>query len=174
MKKIIYTLLMTASFTNLCFSQDSLFKVTGEGITDYIVTTCETKTQSEIYKKTIEWISFTFKNSNEVIQSQIENDMIRIEGFTESFNGTSNANYLIEISFKEGKYKFDPIKFTIINGINKYDFFLTFSSYYKSDGTVKERLKDTVSGVENLINSLNTKLKQHILGIKSETKKNDW
>ncbi len=140
MKKIIYTLLMTASFTNLCFSQDSLFKVTGEGITDYIVTTCETKTQSEIYKKTIEWISFTFKNSNEVIQSQIENDMIRIEGFTESFNGTSNAKYIIEISFKEGKYKFDPIKFTIINGINKYDFFLTFSSYYKSDGTVKERL----------------------------------
>lgn len=156
------------------FSQDSVFKVTNEAITDYIVTSCETKTQNEMYKKTIEWISLTFKNSKEVIQSQIENDMIRIEGFTESFNGTSNATYLIEISFKEGKYKFDPVKFAIINGINKFDFFSTFSSYFKSDGSVKERLKDTVSGVENLINGLNIKLKEYILGIKSETKKNDW
>lgn len=172
MKSIISLLLLILSISG--FSQDSLFKITKEGITDYIVTTCETKPQSEIYKKTIEWISLTFKNSKEVIQSQIENDMIRIEGFTESFNGTSNATYLIEISFKEGKYKFDPVKFTIINGINKFDFFSTFSSYFKSDGTVKERLKDTVSGVENLINSLNTKLEQYILGIKSETKKNDW
>lgn len=172
MKSIISLLLLILSISG--FSQDSLFTVTKEGITDYIVTTCETKTQSDIYKKTIEWISLTFKNSKEVIQSQIENDMIRIEGFTESFNGTSNASYLIEISFKEGKYKFNPVKFTIINGINKFDFFSTFSSYFKSDGTVKERLKVTVSGVENLINSLNTKLKQYILGIKSETEKNDW
>jgi hypothetical protein len=172
MKNIILLLSLILSISG--FSQDTSFKVSKDGITDYIVTSCETKTQIEIYKKTIEWISLNFNNSKEVTQSQIENEMIRIEGFTESFNGTSNATYLIEISFKEGKYKFDPVKFTIINGINKFDFFSTFTSYFKSDGSVKERLKDTVTGVENLINSLNIKLKDHILGIKSETIKNDW
>jgi hypothetical protein len=155
------------------FSQDSVFKVTKEGITDYIVTPCETKTQNEIYKKTIEWISLTFKNSKEVIQSQIENDMVRIEGFTESFNGAGDATYLIEISFKEGKYKFDPLKFTMIYGTVKYNFFSDYSSYFKSDGSVKERMKVTVSAVENLVNGLNIRLKEYILGIKSETK-NDW
>lgn len=172
MKSIILFLLLILTISG--FSQDPIFKISKDGITDYIITPCETKTQSELFKKTIEWVSLTFKNSKEVIQSQIENDMIRIEGFAESFNGTSNATYLIEISFKEGKYKFDPVKFTIINGINKFDFFSTFSSYFKSDGNVKERLKDTISGVENVINSLNINLKEYILEIKSEIKKNDW
>ena len=171
MKSIILLLLLVVSISG--FSQDSIFKVSKEGITDYIVTSCETKTQSEMYKKTIEWISLTFKNSKEVIQSQVENEMIRIEGFTESFNGYLDAMYLIEISFKEGKYKFDPIKFTMTKDMNKFDFFSTYPSYFKSDGSVKERLKITVSAVENLVNGLNIRLKEYILGIKSETK-NDW
>jgi hypothetical protein len=168
------TLLLLLILANSGFSQETLFKITKDGITDYIVTPCEGKTQNEIYKKTVEWISLTFKNSKEVIQSQIENDMIRIEGFAELFNGTSNATYLVEISFKEGKYKFDPVQFTIINGINKFDFFPNFTSYFKSDGSIKERLKDTVTGIENLINGLNIKLKEYVLAIKSDTKKSDW
>jgi hypothetical protein len=168
MKSIILISLMTMSISG--FSQDVSFKVTSESITDFLITPCENKTQIEIYKKTIEWISITFKNSKQVIQSQIENDMIRIEGFTESFNGgPSSAVYLIEISFKEGKYKFDPLEFTIINGVNKFKFFPNFATYFKSDGSVKERLKDTVSGVEDTFNVLNLSLKEYIM-----EKKSDW
>jgi hypothetical protein len=168
MKSIILISLMTLSISG--FSQDTLFKVTSEAITDFLVISCENKTQNEIYKKTIEWISINFKNPKQVIQSQIENDMIRIEGFTESLHGgPSSAIYLIEISFKEGKYKFDPLEFTIINGVNKFKFFPNFTTYFKSDGSVKERLKDTVSGVENTINGLNISLKEYIMG-----KKSDW
>ena len=169
MKGFILISLLTLSITG--YSQDTLFKVNHVAITDFLVTSCENKTQTEIYKKTFEWVSRTFKNSNQVIQSKIENEMIRIEGYTESFAGGSlNAVYLIEISFKVGKYKFDPLKFTLTNdGIHKFEFFETFTSYFKSDGNVKERLKDTVSGVENTINGLNTSLKDYIMG-----KKSDW
>lgn len=168
--KILF-LLSTFLISFFSFSQETEFKTSQDYITDYLVTPCDSTTKEEIYKKTIAWISVNFKNSKEVIQSQIENEMIRIEGFTENFNGTSNALYTIEISFKDGKYKFDPLSFTIINGLNTFDYFTTYSSYFKKNGDVKERLKVTVNGVNDLFNGLNHNLKNYIIG---KSKKDDW
>ena len=84
MKKIIYFLLATISISNLSFSQETEFKFDKEGFTDFVVTQCEGKTQAELYKKALDWVSVTYKNPKEVIKAQIENDYIRIEGSSNS------------------------------------------------------------------------------------------
>lgn len=175
MKKVLFVLtVLNILLPKKVKAQEVEFNISKDKITNYLISNCDGKSKEELYKKTIDWISINFKNPKEVIQSQIENEMIRIEGFTKNFNGTSNASYLIEISFKEGKYKFDPISFTIINGLNKFDFFSTYSTYFKSDGTVKERLKDTVKGASDLINNLNKSLATYINEGKELNKKDEW
>ncbi len=170
MNKIIYLLFLF--FVNFSIAQDTQFKITKESITDYIVVSFKDQTQSVLYKKTLDWIAVTYKNPNEIIKSQIENDFIRIEGFETNFNGSSNCSYQIEISFKDGKLKFDPQIFTIINGTNKFDLFSTYKSYFDSDGLVKNRLKPTIEGSETTINSLIKSLNDYI--ISGKTKKDDW
>lgn len=163
---------MIFSFCLFSYSQDTKFTITNEGITDYLVTNSDSKTQKEIYTKTMQWVALTFKNTDAVIQSNIENELVRIEGYSKKFNGVSDAEYLIEISFKEGKYKFDPLGFTIINGINKFDLFATYKTFFKKDGSVKNRVKVSIEGAENLLNGLNIDLKNNVMGDKKD--KNDW
>ena len=111
MKKIILLLSLLSSST-IIYSQETEFKFVKEGFTDFVITQCEGKTQSELYKKALDWVSVTFKNPKEVIKAQIENDYIRIEGSSKNlvcFNAMgkscNTAKYNIEISFKDGKYK---------------------------------------------------------------------
>lgn len=172
MKNLIFFLFIILS--NLSFSQVAKkYGITKDELTDFVVIEIPGKTKDEIYKKTVDWISKNFKNSKEVIQSQIAPDFIRFEGYSENFNGSSNALYVIEISFKDGKYKFDPTSFTIINGINKYDFFSNYKSFFKSDGSVKDRLLVTVNGVIDLFNGLNESLEKYVMDNQSP-KKDDW
>lgn len=168
--KVLQILIFSISIFS--YSQETKFTITNEAITDYLVTNCDTKTQNEIYAKTLQWIALTFKNTDAVIQAKVENELLRIEGYTEKFNGVSDASFMIEISFREGKYKFDPLEFTIINGINKFDLFSTHKTYFKNDGSVKSRVKETIEGAENIINGLNIDLKNHIMGVKKD--KDDW
>ena len=81
MRKIIITLLAFVSTINFLLGQETEFKFSPDGFTDYVVISCEGKAQSDLYKKTLDWISVTYKNPSEVIKAQIENEYVRIEGF---------------------------------------------------------------------------------------------
>ena len=104
-------------FFNLSiYGQESEFKFTKDGLTDFVVTPVNGKMQNELYKKTLDWISLTFKEPGEVIKANIENEYIRIEGFSKelicySYMGKrcGATKYEIEISFKDGKYTFDVL-----------------------------------------------------------------
>ena len=67
-------------FVSINIYSQTEFKFDKDGFTDFIVGECEGKSQSELYKKAIEWISINYKNPKEVIKATIENDYIRIEG----------------------------------------------------------------------------------------------
>ena len=117
MKKIL--LILTLALYNIGYAQVTEFTFTKDGLTDYVVTQCEGKTQSEIYKKCIDWIAYTYKNPLSVTQAKIENEYIRIEGIRESLICDNSAlygkvcrdgKYTLEISFKDGKYKFEILK----------------------------------------------------------------
>lgn len=182
MKKIFYLFIL---ITGISGAQEKEFTFNNErGMTDFIVTPIDGKTTPEIYKKVIEWIKVTFKNPSEVILSTIENEYVRFEG--SSFLANSNAKYQIEVSIKEGRYKFDlislqfyvtPTQYNIGGWTNSYINFNGNSSQksranmYKNDGSLRGWCK-FVPDIPLYFNDLNKSLSE---SIKSSLKNNnDW
>lgn len=173
-------------------AQETEFTFNNErGMTDFIVTPVEGKTAPEIYKKVIEWIKVTYKNPDKVLLSTIENDYIRIEGASDSFYSISsmlgrqylNTKYQIEISVKDGRYKFDIISMqcysnpsqysaggwsenALFNGNMNSD---ALKNIYKKDGTLRSLWK-YLPDVPAYFNDLNKSLRDYII---SNIKKND-
>jgi hypothetical protein len=190
MKKTLLLIFLISGIVN---AQETEFTFNSErGMNDYIVTVVEEKTAPEIYKKVIEWIKITYKNPDKVILSTIENEYVRFEGSSESLYSLNmgimgvmyqNTKYQIEISIKEGKYKFDVISMqnytapsqyssggwnenALFNGNMTKEALLTF---YKKDGTLKNVWKN-LPQVPPYFNDLNKSL---YLTIISTVKKND-
>jgi hypothetical protein len=183
MKKLILGLFIAVSlYSN---AQETEFTFTAErGMTDFIVTPVEGKTATEIYKKVIDWIKVTYKNPNEVILSTIENEYLRFEGISDI--STYKCKYQIEISIKEGKYKFDLIGLQVYVGPNQSgvpvgwnDFkavnFIknstkeSLENMYKKDGTYRAWVK-YVPEFLLYFNNLNKSLSESIV---SNVKKSD-
>ncbi len=179
MKKIIILLLLF--LTKIGFAQETEFKLTKEGFTDFVVIDCQNKSQSELYRKTLDWINVTYHTPSEVIKGQIENDYIRIEGFANHVI-SSGTKYQIEISFKDGKYKFDIIK---IEFYSDMDYLSVGQPYWKEfdivdtkrfvDGNGQIIRKAKVwNRVTNYFNNLNSSLKDFISSEQIPSKKKDW
>lgn len=182
MKKITLTLLLLISFYSN--GQETEFTFNSErGMTDYIVTQVEGKTAPEIYKKVIDWIKVTYKNPNEVILSTIENEYVRFEGITNEID-TFKYKYQIELSVKEGKYKFDLIGLQFYLETNTYgnmgwnNSMVNFNtnstkeevkSLFRKDGTYRNYL-EYVPKVPIFLNNLN---KSILESITSTLKKGD-
>lgn len=177
MKKII--LLFFLFSTRIGFTQETEFKFSKNEFTDFVVVECKNKTQSELYKKTLDWVAVTYNRPSAVIQGQIENDYIRIEGFSKDLvaNGTK---YQIEISFKDGKYKFDIIQIEFWHDLDfpepkwkKFDMINT-NKYFDKEGKIKGRYKSVCSRITEYFNSLNSNLKDFILSEQVPSNKKDW
>lgn len=182
MKKLVLIVFFIYGYTN---AQETEFTFTAErGMTDFIVTPVEGKTAIEIYKKVIEWIKVNYKNPNEVILSTIENEYIRFEGVSDILK--LKSKYQIEISIKDGKYKFDLINLQVFVAPNQMgtpvgwnNYYVNFNSnsskesrenMYKSDGSYKSWCKNT-SEIPTFFNELNKSLFESIV---STVKKSDW
>ncbi len=178
MRKIIYFIVLLSTIS---FAQGTEFKFTINGFTDYVVTPIQGKSAEELYKKTLEWILITYKNPKKVIVKQADNDFITIESFSNKLllfntNGKNyyDAKYQIEISFKDGKYKFDVISVNLLNSKNKSDMDLKdLSEYYKKDGSLKTSYKYFPDNFAQFYNDLNNNLKDYLLDLTID-KKNDW
>ncbi len=165
-------------------AQETEFTFTADkGMTDFIVTPVEGKTAPEIYKKVIEWIKVTYKNPNEVILSTIENEYVRFEGITNEIDN-SKYKYQIELTIKDGKYKFDLIGLQFYLDTNTYGNmgwnnlkvnFITNSTkedvkgLYRKDGTYRNFL-EYVPKTPIFFNNLNKSLSESIV---STVKKGD-
>ena len=184
MKNII--LLLVLSVTSLSFSQETEFKFTKYGLTDFVVSPVIGKTQNELYKKTLDWVSYTFKEPGEVVKASIENEYIRIEGFSKdlicySYMGKrcGDTKYEIEISFKDGKYKFDVLSISEYNNMSKSIMWSNFdivntSGYFDKKGEAKSSYKFIVATVPEHFNNLNLDLKGFLISDGITSKKNDW
>lgn len=167
-------------------AQETEFTFTADkGMTDFIVTPIEGKTAPDIYKKVIEWIKITYKNPDKVILSTIENEFVRFEGYSEtlySYNAKGQnylpAKYQIEISVKDGKYKFDLINFQILASTTwvDYKFFNNPTSredlekvVYNKDGSLKNYCK-YFQEIPTYFNKLKKALSESIV---STVKKSD-
>jgi hypothetical protein len=189
MKKLLLGSLLLLS--TLSSSQQTEFKFTKNGFTDFVVTQVDGKTQSDLYKKVLDWVQVTYRNPKEVLKAQIENDYVRIEGSKSNSLCTKalgmatcwDIRYQIEIYVKDGKYKFDVIrlefylKATQYSSGGWYDFPINgtdYSAYYKESGEIKNAYKLYPEGLETTFNSLNTSLKSFILDEEQTKKSSEW
>ncbi len=164
-----------------------------KGMTDFIVVNVEGKTAPEIYKKVIEWIKLTYKNPDKVILSTIDNEYVRFEGASGSFYSINvplmgksyqETKYQIEISVKEGKYKFDIISMENYLAPSQYsrggwsdnvlfnknlDKEYLEKAIYKKDGTLRSAWKN-INDVPLYFNDLNKSILENIT---TSVKKND-
>jgi hypothetical protein len=171
--------------SGLTKAQETEFKFSKDGFTDFVVTETPNLKASEIYSKTINWIKENYKNPDEVIKMTIENEKIRFSGYNKAYHCItslgiticSDANYTIEISFKDNKYKFDPIELVSINSENptarsSFDFNNT-TIYFNKKGELKSSVKNFPKDLELLFNGLNESLKNYILEL-NKKENNDW
>lgn len=164
------------------------FKITPEGITPKYVVVNVDKTQAELYKKTLGWISHTYDTPSSVIKSQIENEYIRFTGiekglYRQPFMGSTqdfDIKYEIEISFKDGKYKFELVGLEISYTVGERPHIWTTSTKagvfngndYNKKGELKAYAK-YFHEVPEYFNKLNINLLKYLEGETSKTK-SDW
>lgn len=186
MRKII--LLSFLTFTISSFSQETEFKFSKEGFTDYVITAVENKTQSELYKKALDWLAVTYKNPKEALKAQTENDKIRFEGTSKSLIAVNSmgkmpldAKYQIEVTFKDGKYKFDIIGISTYSAPGQYGAggwtslsIQSTESYYNKNNEIKPVYKYYPEIIPTFFNELNKSLKDFLLNGQVSAKKSDW
>lgn len=169
-------------------AQPTEFLFTNTEITDFVVRKCPDKTQQELYQKTLQWIEVTFKSPKEVLKAQIENEFIRLEGTSmtavcTNIYGEKNheTKFSIEISFKDGRYKFDltELKFYIppfstIPGSWQEVNLNSPAEYYNSKGNPKPGYKCLPASVSTFFNNLNKSLAEFIASKNLPSKKDEW
>ena len=174
------TLLMMAFITASTFAQDTAFKFSKDGLTDFIVTNYEGSAK-DTYARAQAWVKDNAKK-NFVVVSSIENEKLTIEGTKENFlcskaGGTTvctSATFTIEINFKDGKYKFAALGLTekANNSANTIVHNLDdFSEYYNPDGSLKKYKDDVPAAYESLFNDLNKSL---IVFMDKKKKAENW
>ena len=161
------TFMLMAFITTSTFAQETEFKFSRDGLTDFIVTNYDGSAK-DTYNRALFWVKENNKKEYKVISS-VENEKMTIEGGKENFicskaGGTTvctYATFTIEITFKDGKYKFDAVNVTekANNSINYVVHTLDdFSYYYDKDGSLKKYKDDVPVAYETLFNELNKSL----------------
>jgi hypothetical protein len=172
MKNILTLLIFT--FSSICIGQ-TIEKVKGEkfeysevGLNDYVVTNIEGKTKEEMYKKAMNWVKETYKNPDLVLKMNIENEKFRIDaaaiGIIKVRGISMNLGYVIEISFRDNKYRFELVSL-LYDNTTDYKKMPNF----KTDPKLVKNFGNAPSEIENYFNSLNKSLEVYIVG-KAEEK----
>lgn len=174
MKKLFYAVLLFSFFG---FSQEKL-TITKDGFTPLVVEVSGLSSQ-EIYLKTKEWLQVYYKNPQEVLKADIPNEMIRINGFAVDGYKMKNLgmvfgydyDYVLEIQFKEGKYRFNYIvnQFWSLGKQCLYG----YQDFWKKDGTIKTKYQLAFDSLNESANQTNTSILEYVTG-KTKAEKKDW
>jgi hypothetical protein len=173
-------ILLVAFISASASAQETQFKFSKEGLTDFIVTTYEGSAK-DTYNRALAWVKDNAKKGYKVTSS-VENEKLVIEGGKENFlcskaGGTTvctYATFTIEINFKDGKYKFAAIGLSekpnnstnvVVHDLND------FSEYYDKDGSLKKYKDDVPAAYESLFNDLNKSL---IVFMDKKKKEENW
>lgn len=186
MKRFFLAMLFIAFCAN---AQETEFKFTQDGFTDYIVTKCENKSQAELYQKAMEWVNLNFKNKKDVkINTQNQSIIVKTSSkdlvcFNTFGKSCANAKFAFEIAFKDGKYKFDVAsKIDYLYGEDWKTIDLNNTKgYYNGKGELRSDYK-YFPEIADYFNKMNEQLKDFIINYKQKepekpskpVQKNDW
>jgi hypothetical protein len=183
--KQLFTLLALI-FISSANAQENEFVLGPEKMTDYIVIPFEGKTQQELYKKSLQWIEFAYKNPKEVLKGNIENEYIRFQGSKKGLivmNALGkhyyDGRYTIEISFKDGKCKFDIIEIEYYTPYSQYNpggwnlFGMNNTSAYFKKGELRSNCK-YFTEIPQYFNSLKDEFIAFMKSDNLPTKNSEW
>lgn len=178
MKKIILLTLMALS--TMTYGQQ--FNVTPSGLRDsndnektFVVINAEGKTAKQLYDNALKFINKNYKNPDDVIKGKTEGEYLRFITHVSNFLIVNNsgakitidANYTIELNFKEGKTKFEIIALDMYAQNGGYKVLFTggaFDGYpiYNKKGDLKR--PDTKTEIETYFNAQLNSLSEFLLG----------
>ncbi len=154
------------------------FKYSPSGMDpNYIVVNVDSLSQSELYKKSNNWIKNYYQNPDEVIDTKSENDFVRFTGIKQSAFKIGklyiDVKYTIKVSFRDGKYKFEPIM-AEYQPVSEYRtgwlaFDLENGSDYFKNGKPIEKFKAYTTEITKIFDELNVSMHSSI-----NSKDDDW
>lgn len=160
-------LLLMVIITTSAIAQDTEFKFSKDGLTDFIVVTYDGPAK-DTYNRALAWVKDNSKKGF-VITSSVENEKMTIQGGKENFlcskaGGTTVctfATFTIEITFKDGKFKLEALGLNekpnnggaiVVHDLNN------FAEYYNPDGNLKKYKDEVPAAYESLFNGLSKNL----------------
>jgi hypothetical protein len=172
--------LLVAFISASAFAQETEFKFSKDGLTDFVVTNYEGLAKDN-YNRALAWVKENSKKGY-VVTSSVENEKMTVQGNKENFicskaGGTTvctQATFTIEINFKDGKYKFEAVGLSekpnnggavVAHNLND------FSEYYDKDGSLKKYKDDVPVAYEGLFNGLNKDL---VIFMDKKKKAENW
>lgn len=178
MKKLLVIPLLLTAF--LSFAQDvPKLKLTPTGV-EAIIVNVDSLKADYLFKKAVNWVQETYKNPDKVLKTKIENEKIRVDGFannawwykTLGMKMSYNMDYSVEVSFKDGKYRFEFVvgQFYTDSG---QKFLANYSSFFKSSGEVKGVYSEAVPSLEETMNNLSLSFYNYVTGVKTK-KDSSW
>jgi hypothetical protein len=167
MKRLI---LLTLIFTSVNMFGQTL-NVTPDGLKDtndsqktFVVINCEGKTAKELYENSLKYINKNYKSPEDVIKGKTENEYLKFITHSPNFLIVKNsgakiiidANYTIELYFKDGKVKFEIIELDMHAPNGGYKVVFTggpFDGYpiYNKKGELKR--PETKTEIETFFNA---------------------
>jgi hypothetical protein len=179
MKNLLKVSVIALLSINVVFGQEIEFlKLTPNGVNPIIVEVAGISA-AELYQKSINWVQETYKTPSSVLKANIENDLIRIDGF--AFNAWwfstvgiimyMDMDYTIKIDFKDGRYRFEFIigQFYKDGQRAMYD----YTMFFNKKGYVKKAYSDAVPSIEVTMNDLSVSFYNYVSG-KTREKNDDW
>lgn len=157
------------------------YVVTPNGLRDssdiektYLVIICEGKTAKELYDNAIKYIQQNYKNPQEVIKGQIEAEYLSFDTYCSecisfkrgALNPRFNAHYRTELSFKDGKVKYEISNLEMESDGNRLLFTGNFVSMgiYDQKGILKQEHGKIV--IESYFNSQVLAIEIFLNGVK--------
>lgn len=152
------------------------FEYDTEGLKpQYIVVDISGKTQGELFVLTQNWIKESFNRPDQVVMTAIDTSMVRFEGikpdalcYLNSFGKLVcyDAKFIIEISFKAGKYRLEPLSLIELEAAGglfpEYPHSLRDGAKFHRNGQPRKGTAPAIEGIQNLFNGLNESLRSYI------------
>ena len=182
MKRLMFILLASISIT--AYGQKLVVTPNGlrnadDNEKNFIVLNLPEMTAQQLYEKTIKYINKNYKNPEEVIKGKTENEYLKFETYNPSLLFIKNgglkqffsAQYTTELSFKDGKIKYEIIELKMNHTQNNMTLYLTgggldWAIYNKKGELKREQAKIDIETyfngqITDFINFLNGKTEEN-------------
>lgn len=144
-------------------------------------------TTSELYTNSVNYIQRTYKSPQDVIKGQVENSFMsfvthtdKIATYSIPLNGNENiqADFMIDLKFKDGKVRFEVVNFEMYYyaGYSKVTFNINQEysgwSIFNKKGEVNKKAETTKIEIERYFNDYISYLKEGLTG--TQDSNDDW